>query len=70
MNIGINKNIKRLSGIAAILMLAVAVIGCKHNVNNKPETFTVTFGVLEARLKQRSTEVKSIRVIPSSTAKL
>jgi len=45
MNIGINKNIKRLSGIAAILMLAVVVIGCKHNVNNKPETFTVTFGV-------------------------
>ena len=45
MNIGINKNIKRLSGIAAILMLAVVVIGCKHNVNNKPETFTVTFSV-------------------------
>ena len=45
MNIGINKNIKRLSGIAAILMLAVSVIGCKHNVNNRPETFTVTFSV-------------------------
>ena len=45
MNRGINKNIKRLSGIAAILMLAVVVIGCKHNVNNKPETFTVTFSV-------------------------
>jgi|GEM_PF-345834 len=45
MNIGINKNIKRLSGIAAILMLAVSVIGCKHNVNNKPETFNITFGV-------------------------
>ena len=45
MNIGINKNIKRLSGIAAILMLAVVVIGCKHNVNNKPETFNITFSV-------------------------
>ena len=45
MNRGINKNIKRLSGIAAILMLAVSVIGCKHNVNNRPETFNITFGV-------------------------
>ena len=45
MNRGINKRIKLLSGIAAILMLAVSVIGCKHNVNNRPETFTVTFSV-------------------------
>ena len=45
MNIGIDKNIKRLSGIAAILMLAALVLGCKHNVNNKPEAFTVTFSV-------------------------
>ena len=45
MNRGINKNIKRLSGIAAALMFAVSVIGCKHNVNNKPETFNVTFSV-------------------------
>ena len=45
MNRGINKRIKLLSGIAAALMFAVSVIGCKHNVNNKPETFTVTFGV-------------------------
>ena len=34
-----------MSGIAAILMLAVVVIGCKHNVNNKPETFNITFSV-------------------------
>ena len=26
-------------------MLAVVVIGCKHNVNNKPETFNITFSV-------------------------
>ena len=45
MNRGINKNIKRLSSIAAALMFAVSVIGCKHNVNNKPETFNVTFSV-------------------------
>ena len=42
----ISKGTKCLSGIAAILMLAVSVIGCKHNVtNNRPETFSVTFGV-------------------------
>ena len=34
-----------MSGIAAALMFAVSVIGCKHNVNNKPETFNVTFSV-------------------------
>ena len=45
MNICIKKNIKHLSGIAAILMLAVSVIGCKHNINNKPEAFTITFSV-------------------------
>ena len=30
---------------AAALMLAASVIGCKHNVSNTPETFTVTFSV-------------------------
>ena len=44
MNICINKNGKLLSGIAAVLMLAALVIGCKTNVST-PETFAVTFGV-------------------------
>ena len=35
----------KIFSFAAILMLAVSVIGCKHNVNNRPETFTVTFSV-------------------------
>ena len=35
----------KIFSFAAILMLAVVVIGCKHNVNNKPEAFTVTFSV-------------------------
>ena len=36
----------KIFGFAAILMLAVSVIGCKHNVtNNTPETCSVTFGV-------------------------
>ena len=36
----------KIFSFAAILMLAVSVIGCKHNVtNNTPETCSVTFGV-------------------------
>ena len=35
----------KIFSFAAILMLAVSVIGCKHNVNNKPETFNITFSV-------------------------
>ena len=36
----------KIFSFAAILMLAVSVISCKHNVtNNTPETCSVTFGV-------------------------
>ena len=36
----------KIFSFAAILMLAVSVIGCKHNVtNNTPETCSVTFSV-------------------------
>ena len=36
----------KIFSFAAVLMLAVSVIGCKHNVtNNTPETCSVTFGV-------------------------
>ena len=35
----------KIFSFTAILMLAVVVIGCKHNVNNKPETFNITFSV-------------------------
>ena len=44
-NSRISKRTQLLSGIAAVLMLAALVIGCKTNVNNAPETFTVTFSV-------------------------
>ena len=37
MNIRIDKNGKLLSGIAAVLMLAALVIGCKHNVSTESE---------------------------------
>ena len=36
----------KIFSFAAILMLAALIVGCKHNVNNnRPETFSVTFGV-------------------------
>ena len=35
----------KVFGLVAVLMLAALVIGCKQNINNEPETFTVTFGV-------------------------
>ena len=44
-NSRISKRTQLLSGIAAVLMLAALVIGCKTNVNSAPETFTVTFSV-------------------------
>ena len=38
MNIRIDKNGKPLSGIAAVLMLAALIVGCKHNVSTELET--------------------------------
>lgn len=40
-NSRISKRTQLLSGIAAVLMLAALVIGCKTNVSNAPETFRV-----------------------------
>ena len=60
----------KIFSFAAVLMLAVSVIGCKHNINNKPEAFTVTFnvdgggGTLTAKIGE--TEIKSGNEVESN----
>ena len=67
MNIGIDKNIKRLSGIAAILMLAVSVIGCKHNVNTSKVAVTdVTLNKTELSLEEGKSEKLTATVLPEN----
>jgi len=67
MNIGIDKNIKRLSGIAAILMLAVSVIGCKHNVNTSKVAVTdVTLNKTELTLEEGKSEKLTATVLPEN----
>ena len=67
MNRGINKRIKRLSGIAAALMLTAFVIGCKSNISMpKVAVMGVTLDKTKLSLEEAKTEKLIATVLPEN----
>ena len=68
MNICINKNGKLLSGIAAVLMLAALVVGCKQTVDTPVAVTGVTLNKTALTLEEGTTEKLTAKVNPENAA--